>query len=266
MLRNVIESYEEMDEEQRLQSSLARRVEFISTVEALAPYYFSDMKILDVGCGAGVYSLYWADAGAHVTAIDLVPKHIKRLNKLVEKSGLSVKTYVGNAVDMPFFNEKTFDMVLCLGPLYHLTSEADRKKCLDECIRVTNINGIIAFAYISPYSVFPCLLRGNLSRISRELMGKIVDAKQITSDDPCCFWTDNKYYAPDDIEVWLEQAGLTIEDHLATDGQSIAFQSVINGMNASEFDIWMEYHRKICRVPSLLGASNHGLVIARRKE
>lgn len=156
-------------------------------------------------------------------------------------------------------------MVLCLGPLYHLISSDDRQKCLNECIRVTKAKGIIAFAYISPYSVFPCVLRGNLSRISKELMKKIVDDKKISSDDSCCFWTDNYFYSPDDIEIWLKNNDLIIEDHLASDGQSIAFQTVVNSMNDSEFEIWLEYHRKTCRIPSLLGASNHGLIITRKK-
>ena len=141
----------------------------------------------------------------------------------------------------------------------------DRQKCLNECIRVTKAKGIIAFAYISPYSVFPCVLRGNLSRISKELMKKIVDDKKISSDDSCCFWTDNYFYSPDDIEIWLKNNDLIIEDHLASDGQSIAFQTVVNSMNDSEFEIWLEYHRKTCRIPSLLGASNHGLIITRKK-
>lgn len=265
MFQNIIESYKEIDEEHRLQSTLARRVEFISTIEALAPYCSPKMKILDDGCGVGIYSLYFAKTGADVTCIDLVPDHIKRLEEMVDKSQLSIKPYVGNAVDLSKFDTETFDMVLCLGPLYHLISPNDQQKCLNECIRVTKPNGVIAFAYISPYSVFPCVLRGDLSRISRELMRKIIDDKSVSSDDLCCFWTDNYYYSPDDIEVWLKRAGLTIEDHLASDGQSIAFQSMVNSMNAAEYEIWLEYHRKTCRIPSLIGASNHGLIITRKK-
>ena len=265
LMQNLIESYEEIDEEHRLQSSLARRVEFISTVEALTPFCFSKMKILDVGCGTGIYSLYFSKKGADVTAIDLVPKHIRRLEELINKEKLSIDSYVGNAVDLSRFDDESFDMVLCLGPLYHLISSDDRQKCLNECIRVTKAKGIIAFAYISPYSVFPCVLRGNLSRISKELMKKIVDDKKISSDDSCCFWTDNYFYSPDDIEIWLKNNDLIIEDHLASDGQSIAFQTVVNSMNDSEFEIWFEYHRKTCRIPSLLGASNHGLIITRKK-
>lgn len=58
---------------------------------------------------------------------------------------------------------------------------------------------------------------------------------------------------------------LEIMDHLATDGQSIAFQSVVNILDEKAFSVWMNYHRLICRERSILGSSNHGLIIARKK-
>ena len=63
LIQNLIASSEEIDEEHMLQSSLARRVEFISTVEALTSFCFYKMKILDVGCGTGIYSLYFLKKG-----------------------------------------------------------------------------------------------------------------------------------------------------------------------------------------------------------
>lgn len=80
------------------------------------------------------------------------------------------------------------------------------------------------------------------------------------------FGTDNYYYSPDIIEKRLKSFNLEICDHLALDGQSIAFQSVINSMNKKEFENWLEYHRKICRERSILGASNHGLIVTKKGE
>ena len=262
MIEDIIESYKEIDEEHRLQSTLARKVEFISTTEAIMPFFSPK---LDVGCGTGIYSMYFAKLGGDVSAIDLVPAHIERLKTLASKSRLQIKMSVGNAIDLSNFKSNSFDLVLCLGPLYHLVSQENQDECLSECIRVAKTNGVIAFAYISPYSVFPCVIRGDISRMSHELMKKIVDDKKICSNDLCCFWTDSFYYLPEQIEQWLKNSGLTIEDHLATDGQSIAFQSLVNSMDDEEYKIWLDYHRKICRVPSILGTSNHGLVITRKK-
>ena len=98
------------------------------------------------------------------------------------------------------------------------------------------------------------------------MVTNIIDKKNISSTDDCCFWTDNSFLTPEDIEKILLDFHLEIKDHVATDGQSIAFQSVINEMDEEQFQIWLAYHRKTCRIPSIIGASNHGLVIARKKE
>ena len=264
MNTELIKSYNEIQEEYRLQSSLARKVEFISTSETLTKYISKDSRILDIGCGAGLYSIYFSRICKETVALDIVPKHIKLLKADIESKGLNISAFVGDARNLKGIDSKHFDVVLCLGPLYHLTNSNDREKCIEECIRVTKHGGFIAVAYISPLSVFPCVIRGDINRISDSLYTKILDNKFIDSNDDECFWTDNNYYTPDEIETFLKNEGLEIVDHLATDGQSIGFQSMINTMNEEQFDIWLNYHRKICRNRSILGISNHGLIIAKR--
>lgn len=264
--KDIINSYEEIDEEKRLNSSRARKVEFFSTIEALQPYISCSLNCLDLGCGTGVYSIYYADKVKSITAVDLVPNHISRLEELWRKRNYKthIETAVEDAVDLSC-RDSVFDLVLCLGPLYHIPDPQKQKKCINQCIRVTKPRGIIAFSYISPFSVFPCVIRGDISRMSQELVDKIVVDRGLYADDPCCFWTDNYFHEPAALENLLREANLEILDHLATDGQSIAFQSTVNNMTDSEFDIWMDYHRKICRNPSVLGTSNHGLIITRKR-
>lgn len=262
---NIINSYNEIDEENRLQSTNARRVEFLTTIDALTPYMNLNAKVLDCGCGAGIYSLYYAKKGLQITALDLVPKHIARLNEIASDQNVCIEALVGNATDLSAFEDQSFDITLCMGPLYHLVKDEDRYACIQECMRVTKNDGIVVFSYISPFSVFPCVVRGDITRTSKELVDKIIIDKAISGEDDLCFWTDNYYYSPSDIEVTLEKCGLTIIDHLATDGQSIAFQSVINSLDEEQMSVWRDYHRMVCREKSILGASNHGLVLARKR-
>lgn len=262
---NIIDSYNEIDEENRLQSTNARKIEFLSTVDALKPYMEKNINVLDCGCGVGIYSLYYAKMGIHVTALDLVPKHISRLREIAINENIKIRSIVGNATNLSMFERNSFDITLCMGPLYHLIDEKEQASCIRECIRVTKDFGIIAFSHISSFSVFPCVMRGDTSRISNELVDKILIDRKISSEDKLCFWTDNNYYSPKDIENVLNSFGLTIIDHLATDGQSIVFQNVINLLDDKQLEVWMKYHRMVCREPSLLGASNHGLVLARKK-
>lgn len=261
----VIDSYNTIDEENRLKSTNARKVEFLTTIDAIGSLVKKNMRLLDCGCGVGIYSMYCAKIGAYVTALDLVPKHIEKLKAVAYAENTNIDIRLGNAIDLSAFEEESFDITLCMGPLYHLLDKKDQESCINECIRVTKKGGYIVFSYISPFSVFPCVIRGDQSRISEQLARKIICEKQISSSDDLCFWTDNYYYSPDEIETVMVGHGLTIEDHLATDGQSIAFQNVINALNDAQFAIWMKYHRLVCREKSIIGASNHGLIIVRRE-
>ena len=63
-------------------------------------------------------------------------------------------TAVLDATDLSIFEDGTFDVVLNMGPFYHLLTEEKRDKCLSECIRVLKKGGLLITAYIPRFSVF----------------------------------------------------------------------------------------------------------------
>ena len=67
---------------------------------------------------------------------------------------LGIDTAVGDVRDLSEFRDESFDVVLCLGPLYHIGELTQRKKCISECLRVLRRGGILAAAYISKFFVF----------------------------------------------------------------------------------------------------------------
>ena len=106
----------------------------------------ADVKILDIGAGTGRYSLALAEKGYDVTAVELVPHNIEIMKKKV-KSHHNIKIYEGNACDLSAFESKTYDIVLLLGPMYHLFTDEDKHLALDEAIRVAKTNGVIYASY-----------------------------------------------------------------------------------------------------------------------
>lgn len=91
-------------------------------------------KVLDAGAGTGRLSLKLFEAGAQVTALDISPE---MLAKLQSKNG-EIETVEGNIEHMPFPND-TFDMVFSSLTLVHL-KKIDR--FMDECYRVLKDNGL----------------------------------------------------------------------------------------------------------------------------
>lgn len=126
MKNYVVESYENYQEENRLSTNNARRIEFLTTTRIFDELLKGSRDILDCETGTGVYAFYLADQGYNVTATDITPRHIDIIRKQLETKNYQMKTSVLDATDMSIFKDESFDVVLNMGPFYHLT-EAVRK-------------------------------------------------------------------------------------------------------------------------------------------
>lgn len=263
-MEHVITAYENYQEENRLTTNNARRIEFITTIKALEKYIFPGINMLDCAAGTGVYAFHYAEMGCNVTALDITPRHIEYINKKLEETSFTMATGINNATDLSEFNDYSFDMVLCMGPMYHLIDLSLREKCISECKRVLKQDGILVVAYINKYCVFPYVSTSDKRYLNMDLALTLIGTGTITHNDPNCFWTDSYYATPEEMENLLVNCDLKVLDHLATDGLSLFLKDKIDSMNHDEFEVWCNYHYLACRERSILGASNHGLVIGRK--
>lgn len=150
----VVDSYENYKEENRLTTNNARKIEFVTTTRVLDEIIHDKSKILDCAAGTGIYSFWLADKGHEVTATDITPRHIEIMNQTLANKNYNMDTAVLDATDMSCFADNSFDIVLNMGPYYHLITEAQREKCMKECIRVLKKGGLLVTAYIPRYYVF----------------------------------------------------------------------------------------------------------------
>ena len=134
-LEQIAKTYEIFNENIRLNRSKAARVEFLTTVHFIEQYLKTGDRILDIGAGAGEYSLYFARNGYSVSAVELAERNIEAFRKKLTAED-RVELRQGNAVDLPCYQDASFDIVLLFGPLYHLHSEEDCQKCIAEAKRV----------------------------------------------------------------------------------------------------------------------------------
>ena len=223
-MKYVVESYENYREEDRLTTNNARRIEFVTTIKALEDILPSQGKILDCAAGTGIYALYYAERGYAVTALDITPRHVEIIDKQLQSSDFDMVTGVNDATDLSKFADQSFDIVLCMGPIYHLIDEQLRRKCIAECIRVLKKGGYLVVAYINRFFVFPYIASSDKKYLKTDLSKKLIETGIIEHDDPNCFWTDSYYAIPEDLEEELKENRLTIVDHLATDGLSPLFE------------------------------------------
>ena len=93
---------------QELHSTMAER--WIKEINAQLPEG-KNLKILDVGCGAGFFTILLAKAGHQVTGIDLTPDMIKNARILAEEEGVNCEFTVMDA-ENPEFPDGTFDVII----------------------------------------------------------------------------------------------------------------------------------------------------------
>src|SRR3954452_21687003 len=119
--------WQDYDEDVRLVRSPHGRLEFARTVELLERVLPAPpARVLDVGGGTGVHARWLAAAGFEVVLVDLLPDHVARAARID-----GVQALVGDARALALENGD-FDVVLLLGPLYHLVEASDRLAALRE--------------------------------------------------------------------------------------------------------------------------------------
>lgn len=264
MKNYVIESYENYREENRLTTNNARRIEFINTAKILDEHIKNNSIILDCAAGTGIYAFYLADKGHHVTATDITPRHINIINKKLSEKTYTMNTAVMDATDLSSFADETFDVVLNMGPFYHLVRESDRNKNIKESLRVLKKGGLLFTAYIPRYYVFQYIALQDNQYLDNNLAKQLIQTGELHHDDEKCFWTDTYYSTCEEMESLYKQHGLTLVDHFAQDGATPHYAEKVDKWDNGQFQIWCDYHYSICRERSLLGASNHVIVVGKK--
>lgn len=159
-----------VDEGQRLSSSGEGALELVRTRELLraclppVPAF-----VLDVGGGPGTHARWLQQDGYRVRVVDPVARHVAAARAAGCEAGLGD----ARALDA---GDSSCDVVLLLGPLYHLIHAGDRAAALAEACRVLRPGGLVVAAGINRYaSLFEHAALAHLDRERlRESVGRIL--------------------------------------------------------------------------------------------
>lgn len=248
------EIYQRFDEEHRLNHSQWAQVEFLTTTHFIDGYLQPNDRILDIGAGTGAYSLHYAGQGYAVTAVEPVENNMEILMRHVRPC-MDIKPVLGNALDLSGLGDDRFDLVLCMGPLYHLGSEEQRRQCMREAKRVCKPGGKIFFAYLSNDMVF---VTEAFIYQKDPLRGANYDGDFNMVPGPFTFMT------PAQAREMARTEGLREIRHFRADGLSELMGPAIDGLDEQQFREWMGYHLHTCEKPEWLGCSNHVVLVAEK--
>lgn len=223
--------------------------------------------VLDVGGGAGAYALWLARSGYSVHLIDPVALHVTQAweRSLAQQPHRLASVLVGDARQLEQ-EPRSADVVLMLGPLYHLTSREDRLLALGEAKRVLKKGGWLFAAAISRFASLFAGLAGPLfadPEFEQIVRADLHDGQHRNDTGKIEYFTTAFFHKPDELAEELREAGFAAE-LIGLEGPA--------GLLASFDALWSEpasrtklldFLRLIEREPSLLGLSSHILAVAR---
>jgi len=96
-------------------------------------------QLLDVGCGLGEASVYFALEGAQVTAMDISKKMLESTDALAKHYRVSVKTHKSTAETLNFHQTNSFDIIY-VGNLFH---HVDINETLEKIVKQMKQEGVL---------------------------------------------------------------------------------------------------------------------------
>lgn len=252
--------YHAINEDTRLTASRQGQLEYRTTMHYIHRLIPAGAKVLEVGAGTGRYSIALAQEGFHVTAAELL-KH--NLQVLCEKGAEIKKLHPcqADATDLHGFADNAFDATLVLGPMYHLYTQADQHRALDEAIRVSRPGGILMFAFLSVYAI---LYNNYLCGDFQDGLRENIDAQgRIRHFQEQAFTG----FDAEEFEALFADKPVQKMALVGTDSVlKLAQQSTRFQMSDEEFEAFAKHHLSICEKRELLGTQSHLLYICRKNQ
>ena len=260
VLNVLTELYSNYDEDNRLRSKHGM-VEFLTTMRYIEKYLQPGMRILEVGAATGRYSHALAQTGYQVDAVELVEHNIEIFRQKTVL-GENVTIRQGDARNLSFYEDNTFDITLVLGPMYHLFTQVDQKQALCEAIRVTKPGGIIFAAYCGNEATMVqyCFGRGMIRQQHYRDLIDLVTFK--ASSDPMELFV---LYRKEDIDSLMQGFSVKRLHYIGTDMATNYMRGVIDEMEDDLFDLYLQYHFAICERSDCVGTSHHILDVFRKE-
>lgn len=264
MRPEILSFYEQGREADRLSDGgHAGPLEFVRTIELFERFLpAGPARVLDVGGGPGRYAEWFCARGDEVLLLDPVPLHVEQARQR------SLRAELGDARELQQPDE-SYDVVLLMGPLYHLPEPTHRRRSLEEAARVLRPGGLLLATGISRFAALLDLLV-RLDRLHEPgVFDRVEEAVRTGVFRPqgAAMFTTAFFHLPTQLRDEVNGAGFERVEMFSIEGP---------GFLAPDFDQrWADADRRETMVRAarlieshseLLGAASHLLAVGRRAE
>lgn len=254
---------------ERLAKHAYHRLELDTTMHFLREYLPEKGLVLDAGGGSGRYTIGLANLGYDVVLLDLTPRLLEIARKQIEKAGVEDKVaqiIEGSIDDLSMFEDASFEAVICLGgALSHILHKKERQKAADELVRVARGNAPIFVSVIGRLAV--CM--NTIVYLWPELEASPDMYRTFTATGYYPGGTGfapTHFYTPEELREEFERKAKVLE-MVGLEGIFSTHEKEYNEVYEMRKynDILWETHLKTCTHPSIVGVSEHFMLICRKE-
>lgn len=250
-------------EADRLSRTRIGRLEFLRTQELLRRWLPAPPgDVLDVGGGTGVHAVWLTGDGYRVHVIDPVDAHVAAVR---DRGIAELTASIGDARSL-VIGDSSVDVVLLLGPLYHLIEHTDRRQALAEAYRVLRPGGVVAAAAISRHCVLVAHARNGT--LTEDLLPRLLTCMATGYHDPSIGFTTAHMHYPEELTAEVRLAGFTEVSIHAVEGPAFPALPRREEWSGDDADPVLRgallCAREIGDDPRLLAVSPHLLAFGRK--
>jgi SAM-dependent methyltransferase len=255
-------AYYERDKERDRLAAGVGRLEFLRTIavveRTLPP---PPATIADIGGGPGRYTDWLVESGYDVIHRDLVPAHVDQVRR---RHGEAFDAKVADARRLDLA-DNSVDVVLLLGPLYHLAEADDRVLALSEARRILRPGAVVHAAAISRWAArLHGILVDSVHETHPTILELIDEMERTGWMAPIAEGGFNGFaHRPDQLREEVDAAGLQLRSLATLEGAATALPDIDDRLDAPDKrSLLLDTLAAVEAVPELLGLGPHLLATA----
>lgn len=257
-VKRVQQYYDGDDEENRF-SDPRKKIEFINTCRIIEPFINEGCILLDCAAGTGAYEDFLLNQKCkRVVASDLSPRNVE----ILTTNFPDIETFVDDACDLSRHKSNTFDVVLCLGPMYHLRPEL-HEKCVEECLRVLKEKGMLILAYMPRHFVLWNLMNNPVYKIPFDEVLYLAKNGFLPNQHDG-FWGCAYFSTPEEMERLVNKMHCEIIEHRAVDLELGNFYDKVANCTQKQLDEICDYLYDKSNDRFILGSSKHNILVVQK--
>jgi SAM-dependent methyltransferase len=226
--------------------------------------------VVDIGGAAGAYALWLAEAGYTVHLLDAVPRLVAEARRRSAASPRPLASCEVRDARATNLADAAADIVLLLGPLYHLTTATDRARALDESVRVLKPGGRLFAAAISRWaSALDGLVRDLLQdpEFAAIVEKDLSEGQHRNPTGRLDYFTTAYFHRPEDLRAEANNAGLLVDGVFGIEGPGWLLPDLnLRLEDAQRRSTLLRVAQMFESEPAVAGISAHLLLVGRKPQ